>query len=145
MTDEEKAAWLRGTRTMIGITQQDIAAKFGIPTNMVQTWEACKKPDRFPIPENVLDWVRRMEKRHEDDVVRDMEQYYTAHERGEEIELVWYRSQQQYLDAGHDSGYFSVRNGATLACAHILNYDGIPFRWVYPDTTQAPNHIAEWL
>ena len=122
----DERAFFRATRTQVGLTQQDIAAKYGVPIGFVANWENAKK-EKFPVPPDALDYVRRLKAFHDDEVARRMEDLLGS----SRVVLPYYRSQPEYERAG-GTGYYAVENGINLSLAAILEYDGAIVEWNYP-------------
>jgi len=126
MDDLQKRAYLRATRMQVGLSQQDIAAYFGVDMGMVSNWENAKKA-AFPVPDDVLDYIRRIKRIHDEEVVRRLEAIGDACS----VKLTFWRSQVIYERAGMQ-GYSAIENGINLAVATILEYDGVQVEWEYP-------------
>lgn len=129
MEDSEKRAYLRATRMQVGLSQQDLAAKFGVDMGLVSCWENAKKT-AFPVPDDVLDYVRRVKALHDLEVARRLDEMQDCYDTGE-AEFTFWRSQVIYERAGME-GYAAIENGINLACATILEYGGVKVTWVYP-------------
>ena len=121
-------ATFRAWRTMVGFTQQDLAAKFKVPPKVAANWEREAAFDE--IPDDVFDYVRRVKAIHGRMVAEKLAQFDEV-EAGETVTLTYYRSQSQYEHAG-GVGYYALDNGVSLTVAGILEQDGVTVEWQYP-------------
>ena len=94
MQDRKERAELRAVRTLVGLTQQDLAAKFGVAIGDVSNWENAKKR-HFPVPADVLDYVRRVKRFHDDEVARRADKILDS--GASEVTLTYWRSQPIYV------------------------------------------------
>lgn len=132
LDDAQRRAYLRAVRMQVGLTQQDMAAKFKVPPKIAGAWENEKNAGYVEVPEDVLDYVTRVKairNRMIDDILADCADVA----EGETVTLTFYRSQAQFELAGK-TGYYAIVNGAALAAATILESEGVVVEWEYPPT-----------
>lgn len=129
-----RKAELKARREMLGLSQADLAKMLGIDTMNVKRWErpgqAEPRDFAFELLSN-LEAMQRNAINESLDLVEDMAERYGHYP--DEVQLTYYRDQEQYDLLGRDDGDFGMANANARAVATILRENGVTVSWAYPD------------
>lgn len=125
-----RKAWLRATREICGMSQQEVADATGVRVLTVKRWERQGYPEP---PEDVCRWMLTAREDHD----RAVDEMVSALSRGKKAVIDIYRSQ---VDCEREFGGtegaavpFGYRNSIARSAAERLRLAGVDVVWRYPD------------
>lgn len=127
---QSRKAWLRATREIVGMSQQEVADAVGVRVLTVKRWEKQGFPEP---PEDVCQWMLAARENH-DQAVDEM---VAALGRGKRAVIDFYRSQEDCdREFGGTEGAgvpYGYRNAIARSAAERLCLAGVDVVWRYPD------------
>lgn len=128
--NEMNAATFRAIRETIGMSQRTVAEGLEVTEQAVRYWERGLRP----VPNSVADWIEQQLDYHN---VAVEETLAATHElindSGCEIDLSYFRTQEEYDEYGRDKGDFGIVNARARAIAERLRPKGYDVIFQYPD------------
>lgn len=123
------SAWLRATREMLGITQQDVADAVSVRILTVKRWE---RGDQEP-PADVVAWLEDLSEVQRETVEAAVSAAVASAPLHGAVRLTYYRTQEQYDELGGDDGPVGMANANARLAAARLDAMGYSVGWSYPD------------
>ena len=123
------SAWLRATREMLGLTQQDVADAADVRVLTVKRWE---RGDQEP-PADVVSWLEDLSEMQRDTVEAAVSAAVASVPLHGLVQLTYYRTQEQYDELGRDSNPVGMANANARLAADRLDAMGYSVGWSYPD------------
>lgn len=128
--NEMNAATFRAIRETIGMSQHTVAEGLEVTEQAVRYWERGLRP----VPNDVADWIEQQLDNHN---VAVEETLAATHElindSGCEIDLSYFRTQEEYDEYGRDKGDFGIVNARARSIAERLRSKGYDVIFQYPD------------
>lgn len=123
------SAWLRATREMLGLTQQDVADAADVRVLTVKRWE---RGDQEP-PADVVAWLEDLSEMQRDTVEAAVSAAVASAPLRGAVQLTYYRTQEQYDELGGGDGPVGMANANARLAAARLDAMGYSVGWSYPD------------
>ena len=128
-------AEFKAIRERVGLSQEAIAKALGNTVMTVKRWE---NPRYQQPPEDAWGYLLvalDQHKRIVDDALRAVEKTIKGHggRKPDHVDLLYYRTQQQYDLYGRDPGSYMIVNARTREIAVRLEQLGVEARFHYPE------------
>lgn len=135
-------ATFKAERESLGLTQNDIAEELGVRLLSVKRWENPEKP--YTPPEAAWDYLEEVGEKMVRTVDEAVSAVLDSVPEGGNVQLTYYRDQEQYDAFGRDEGSVHVANANARRVAIELRRLGYTVGWAYPDSTTNVYHNAAW-
>lgn len=127
----------KATRELLGLTQQDVAEMACVNVATIKKWERPGFPEP---PADVWDLIDGLDDMQEETVDAAVDHILSA--GGEDVQMTYYRSQDQYDEMGRDPGPYRMANANARLVAHRLRALGVEVDFCYPDDPDNIYHNA---
>lgn len=132
---EHSKAQFKAIRERVGLSQEDVANALGNAVRTVKRWES---PNYQQPPEDAWDYLEQALAQHTrivDDALRTVEKTIKGHggRKPDHVDLLYYKTQQQYDLYGRDPGSYMIVNARTREIAVRLEQLGVEARFHYPE------------
>lgn len=135
---EKTKANFRALRDMLGLSQQDVALAADVAVMTVKRWE--KPGNAWLPPDDVWGWLLSCADMQASTVDAALE-VACCNPEGE-VQITYYRSQEQYDALGQDDGPFGLANANSRMVAYRLMAAGREVSFSYPDDGGNVYHTA---
>lgn len=127
----------KATRELLGLTQQDVAYMAGVNLTTVKRWERPGFPEP---PADVWDFVSDLAEVQAETVDASVSHVMDA--GGEDVQVTYYRNQEQYDALGRDPGPYMAANANARLVAQRLRALDVEVDFCYPDDPDNIYHGA---
>lgn len=124
----------KARREALGLSQANVADEADVTVTSVKRWERPGFPEP---PEDVWHWIELCEQAQHEAVEAAVS---AAIVNGKQVQINYYRSQEQFDECGRDSGPFGMANASSRLVAARLKALKIDVDFSYPDDVLGQRH-----